>query len=270
MPTLPRLPLALAALLALAAPSTALATAPDPAADAPAAVSAPAPYRDVVLGDRPEAYWHFGEQPGASVAADEVGAFPGRYAGPTLGLSHPIGVDPFVDDDSAIDLDGLVTQPQGQFVFVPDYQHLAFAGRRPFSVEAWVRPRNFNTVTRRIFSKEGVDGGWLLGLRRDGIVFSRYGVGGWDTLATGVDAHRWSHVAATYDGSVMRIYIDGWLAAQQPSFVSLPAADSDLSIGAKQSRYRFYAGGLDEAAIYSHALSYGRVLTHSRAGGDVR
>jgi hypothetical protein len=224
-------------------------------------------YRDAVLGDHPTSYWRLGEQPSALIAADETGHHPGWYGGqPTLGVAHSVG-----DADTAIDLDGLQTQPLGQFVHVSDNGHLSFPGLAPFTLEAWVRPRGFNDVTRRIFSKESVDGGYLLGIQRGGIVFSRYTFGNqWSTLLTSVDAHRWSHVAATFDGAVMRIYVDGWLSAQGPSRLSIPDARSDLSIGAKQSRWRFYAGGLDELAIYPYALSYGRVLTHARLGGDVR
>jgi hypothetical protein len=253
--------LPLAALLALAAPAAASADKP------PQAPGPGAPYRAAVLGDHPISYWRLGEQPGAVVAADELNHHPGYYEGPpTLGVAHPTGGDP----DTAIDLDGLQTQPFGQFVHVSDNGHLAFPGRDPFTLEAWVRPRGFNGVTRRIYSKEGPDGGYLLGIQQGGVVFSRYVDGQWSTLLTGVDAHRWSHVMATYDGTVMRIYVDGWLAASEPSSSSLPVARSDLSIGAKQSRWRFYAGGLDELAIYGRALSSGRALAHSRIGGEIR
>lgn len=231
------------------------------------ALGAEAPYPAAVLGDHPTSYWRLGERPGTTIAANELDRFPGWYVGPpALGVVHPLSGDP----DTAIDLDGLTTQPLGQYLHVPDAGHLAFAGRAPFSLEAWVHPRAFNDVTRRIFSKEGPDGGYLLGVRREGLIFSRYAHGQWSTLATGVDAHRWSHVLATYDGTVMSVYIDGWLSASEPSSISLPASAADLSIGAKQSRWRFYAGGLDELAIYPYAVSAGRALAHSRIGGDVR
>lgn len=265
-PTRPRLALP-AALLPILAVLLALAASPA-LADKPEQAPGPgAPYRAAVLGDHPISYWRLGEQPGTMVAADELNHHPGHYGGPpTLGVAHSVG-----DADTAIDLDGLQTQPFGQFVHVSDNGHLAFPGRAPFTLEAWVRPRGFNGVTRRIFSKESVDGGYLLGIQRGGIVFARYTYGNqWSTLLTGIDAHRWSHVMATYDGTAMQIYVDGVLSASRPSYLSLPPERSDLSIGAKQSRWRFYAGGLDELAIYGRALSNARALAHSRIGGDVR
>lgn len=257
--------LLLAALLALALPSTALAGNHKP----PWAPGPGAPYRSAVLGDQPAAYWRLGEQPGAAVAADERHRFDGAYeGGPTLGVAHPLGASRchHGDDDTSAAFDGLVTQPLGQWIDVADGDALAFPGRQPFSVEAWVHPHNLNTVTRRIFSKEGPDGGWLLGVRNTGLYFSRYVDGQWSTLQTSVDATNWTYVVATYDCSVMSVYVNGWLSAQGPSSLELPSDDADLSIGAKQGQWRYFAGGLDELAVYPYALSYGRELAHYRVG----
>jgi len=250
--------------LALLLASAALFAPAAARADKPMQAPGPgAPYRAAVLGDHPISYWRFGEQPGATIAADELHHHPGYYVGPpTLGIAHPLGGDP----DTALDLDGLQTQPLGQFVHVPDGNHLAFSGRAPFSLEAWIEPRGFNDVTRRIFSKEGPDGGYLLGIQSTGLAFSRYADGVWSTLRAPVPHDRWSHVLATYDGSVMDLYVDGVLIVSTASGLWLPDARSDLSIGAKQSRWRFYAGGLDDVAIYGHALSADRALAHARVG----
>jgi len=253
---------ALAALLALAAPAT--ADQKPPQAPGPGA-----PYRAAVLGDHPRAYWRLSERaPGQTlVAEDERHDLPGSYQGsPTLGVPHLLG-DDCRDDEASADFDGLVTQPLGQWIQVTDGDVVAYPGREPFTLEAWVHPHNLNTVTRRVFSKEGPDGGYLLGVRSDGLVFSRYAYGEWSTLRTSVDATSWTYVVATYDGAVMSVYVNGWLAAQGPSELELPAEREDLSIGAKQGRWRFFAGGLDELAIYDYALSNGRALAHYRVGG---
>lgn len=254
-------------LSALAASPLGFARAGEPPV-APSSPPAGADYRTTVMNDRPTSYWRLGERPGATVAADQLGNHPGYYGGPPMGrLPHWMGTGSGLDRDHAIDLDGLLSKPIGQFVHVPDNGQLAFDGRSSFSLEAWVRPRGFNGVTRRIVSKESATGGYLLGVREDGLVFSRYSDGRWDTARAPVDPSRWSHLVATYDGAELRVYVDGRLSAQSPSAVELPEARSDLSLGAKQSRWRYYAGGLDEVAIYPYALSDGQVLTHARAGG---
>ena len=244
--------------LVLAAPALAGNHKPKPPAST---------YAATVLADGPRAYWRLGEKPGTRVAADETGHHPGWYSGdPTLYVKG----HPGLGADRSVDLDGLVRRSLGQFVHVADRDHLSFPGLEPFTLEAWVRPRGRNEVTRRIYSKEGPRGGYLLAMQSGNLVFSRYAGDQWSTLATGVDPRRWSHVAATFDGVTMKLYVEGWLSAQGPSALALPEARSDLSIGAKQSRWRFYAGGLDEAAIYPYALAYGQVHAHARAGGGVR
>jgi len=256
-----RLALLLASAVALLAPAVARGDKP------PQAPGPGAPYRAAVISDQPISYWRLGEQPGATIAVDERHRLPGYYVGsPTLGIAHPLNGDL----DTAIDLDGLQTQALGQFIHVPDGNHLAFSGRAPFSLEAWIFPRGFNGVTRRIFSKEGPDGGYLLGIQSTGLAFARYAYGQWSTLRAPVDRNGWSHVLATYDGNVMDLYVNGALVASMPSTLSLPDVRADLSIGAKQSRWRFYAGGLDDVAIYGRALAAARAVAHTRVGEESR
>jgi hypothetical protein len=265
--------LPLAALFALALPSAAQAHGHGHGHDhgkPPWAPGPGAPYRAAILGDQPTAYWRLGEDPGSTVAEDEKHRLPGTYEGsPTLGVEHllgPSGRCRRVDDDTSADFDGLVTQPLGQWVDVADGDALAFAGREPFSLEAWIHPHNLNTVTRRVFSKEGPDGGYLVGVRSDGLFFSRYVDGLWTTLQAPIDATDWMHVLATYDGDTMRLYVNGALAAERASALELPAEREDLSIGAKQGKWRFFAGGLDELAVYDYALSADRAFAHWRVG----
>jgi len=274
-----RLLLPLAALLALALPSVANAHGHGHDHDAgysrhddhgkpPWAPGPGAPYRAAVLGDQPAAWWRLGEAPGATVAADEKHRVPGLYeGGPTLGIDHPLAPRRcHPDGDTAADFDGLVTQPLGQWVDVADGDALAFDGRAAFSLEAWIRPHNLNTVTRRVFSKEGPRGGYLVGVRTDGLFFSRYVDGLWTTLQAPISEGDWIHVLATYDGDTMRLYVNGALAAERASALELPPEREDLSIGAKQGEWRFFAGSLDEPAVYDHALSGDRAYAHWRVG----
>jgi hypothetical protein len=281
MPSPIRLLLPLATLVALALPSAALADGHGHGHDRdhghdhgkpPWAPGPGAPYKAAVLGDQPAAYWRLGEVPGATVAADQNHHFDGTYeGGPTLGVAHPLGdggghCHHGADDDTSADFDGLVTQPLGQWVDVADGGALAFPGREAFSLEAWIHPHNLNTATRRVFSKEGPDGGYLIGVRSDGLFFSRYANGLWTTLQAPADPVNWTHVLATYDGTTMRLYVNGALAAERDSALELPTEREDLSIGAKQGKWRYFAGGLDELAIYDHALSADRAYAHWRVG----
>jgi hypothetical protein len=232
----------------------------------------PPSYAETVSADHPTSYWRLDERPNSLVAADQMNNHPGSYEGdPRIGVPHGVGFGPFGDRDGAIDLDGLLTRPVGQSVHVADGGHLAFPGRQAFSLEAWIKPRGLNDATRRVFSKEDANGGYLLGVRDDGIFFSRYVTGSAQTVGAPIAQLRghddqWIHVVATYDGTTMALYLDGQQVAQAPSTQELPVDRSDLSLGSMESRWRFYAGGLDEAAIYPYALTADQVLTHTRVG----
>jgi Sialidase, N-terminal domain. len=76
-----------------------------------------------------------------------------------------------------------------------------------------------------------------------------------------VTPNQWTHVAATYDGSKMRVYLNGQLDSQTAFPYGIFPGTNDLAIGAivggvpaGQNLYPF-SGGIDEPAIYNRALS---------------
>ena len=82
-----------------------------------------------------------------------------------------------------------------------------------------------------------------------------------------------SHLIATYDGNVIRIYVNGLLDTEMaaPGSVSPkpPTAqnliESGVGIGNQTQRDRPFNGLIDEVALYPSALSAARVLAHYRS-----
>lgn len=71
-------------------------------------------------------------------------------------------------------------------------------------------------------------------------------------------AKTWYYVVGTYDGNSMKIYVDGDLAVEDPKKFNFTGTnDQDLRIGCSKDRpqYTFVKGMIDEAAIWSRALS---------------
>lgn len=69
----------------------------------------------------------------------------------------------------------------------------------------------------------------------------------------------WHHIAATYDGSVIALYVDGVVVTQRAAngTINLPGATTYLNIGVRpsgQSQY-YYSGILDDVRIYGRGLS---------------
>jgi Concanavalin A-like lectin/glucanases superfamily/Domain of unknown function (DUF1929)/Bacterial Ig domain len=67
---------------------------------------------------------------------------------------------------------------------------------------------------------------------------------------------QWTHFAATYDGSRLRLYVNGTLHAEQTVSGSLFASDGALRIGANTNvAAEAFKGRLDEVRVYDRALS---------------
>jgi hypothetical protein len=68
----------------------------------------------------------------------------------------------------------------------------------------------------------------------------------------------WHHVALTFDGAHALLYIDGSQTASTVAAVTL-APPSGLAIGSSAAGDAYFAGGLDEVAVYGKALPADRI-----------
>ena len=73
-------------------------------------------------------------------------------------------------------------------------------------------------------------------------------------------ANTWYHIACTYDGTNLKMYIDGNLQTQT-STGTLSAATNNLHIGKAAAFARYIDGKIDEVRIYDKALSSSEVTT---------
>jgi glucose/arabinose dehydrogenase len=133
------------------------------------------------------------------------------------------------------------------------------------TMEAWVFPIA-TTGVRDILIKEGsnVDIYNLYARNGNGRPESNVFVGGSNRVAQGTAAltvNVWTHVAGTYDGTTVRVFINGVQTAS--AAVSGPIATSTgvLRIGGNGLWGEFFQGRLDEIRIYNRALSQAEIQT---------
>ena len=127
------------------------------------------------------------------------------------------------------------------------------------TVEAWVYPTALSGW-RSVVMKEA----------SNGLVFGLYahdnlphpamtvGVDGVDSSAGGTTAlplNTWSHLAATYDGTTIRLYVNGVEAGTATGAGALPASANPLRIGGNSVWGEYFKGRIDEVRIYNRALS---------------
>jgi hypothetical protein len=93
-------------------------------------------------------------------------------------------------------------------------------------------------------------------------------------LATGqqIPVGAWTHLAATWDGSNVRLYIDGEPDAQgTPSLSAIGDSGCPFSIGASGSCApdQYFPGLIDEVSLYDRALFAGEIkaIYHAGAAG---
>jgi hypothetical protein len=110
--------------------------------------------------------------------------------------------------------------------------------------------------------------GWILDVDGSGTVaFKRYLGAASDTASVkgGVALPGFHHIVGTYDGSMLRVYVDGTLAATQASTAAMSPTSGPLAIGSGSLGGFNFNGVIDEVALYDKPLGAERVTAHFRA-----
>ena len=70
----------------------------------------------------------------------------------------------------------------------------------------------------------------------------------------------WMHAAATFDGTTMRLFIDGVEEASLDApGLTINANSLAMGIGAQSDGTRYFQGQMDDVRIYNRALSEGEI-----------
>jgi hypothetical protein len=65
----------------------------------------------------------------------------------------------------------------------------------------------------------------------------------------------WTHVAVTYDGSTLRLYVNGTQVSTGAASGTIQSSTSPLWIGGNNPYGEYFQGLIDEARVYNRALS---------------
>jgi len=200
-------------------------------------------------------YYKMSNGAGAALSDNQIA---GIYGGVLSGGYTWVASGAFADNRNALYFDG-----SDSYVHCGNGAQVQFNGAQNFSLEAWVYPTV--AVWGSIISKfqhDAAHEGYSLEMfsdRRIAFLFgnnwSDWNLGG----ATSTDAltlNTWNHVAATYDGTTIKIYINGRLDCSQAYNHGCTDSGTPLLIGARMgtlSVSTFFDGYIDEARVWNTA-----------------
>ena len=222
-------------------------------------------FANEVLADGPIGYWRLGEPLGSVSAADASGN--GNTGTCSGGITF--GQPGFHGGDTAALFDGATGR-----IIVLNSNSL---NPPHITMEAKVRWDGPNDLYQRIFEKSSFPelAQYGMGILPNGHVrvelrtssaTTSVNVDSIAVVAQGTE----THIVATYDGNVIRIYLNGVLDSETraPGSISpkpptpLNLTESGVGIGNQTQRNRTFKGLIDEAALYPTALSANRILAH--------
>lgn len=158
-----------------------------------------------------------------------------------------------------------LTGTQRQYVDVPTSTLLDV---NAYTLSAWVRYTGIqNDQTRGRWEVLEKAGAYWMNVRTNGLVRVGGFYGGcanahWKYLDStrALPVNRWRHVATTYDGAWLRVYVDGRAAGATRVTGRTCVSAEPLAVGAKNNPTKglleaFWDGRLDEVRIYDRALT---------------
>jgi Concanavalin A-like lectin/glucanases superfamily/Domain of unknown function (DUF1929)/Bacterial Ig domain len=139
-----------------------------------------------------------------------------------------------------------------------------------FTLEAWVYPSSLagwrtvilkeatNTLAYALYSGNGSSrpAGWAQ-------------VGGADYFVNGTAntvANTWTHLACTYDGTTLRLFVNGNQVATATGPSALAVSAGVLRIGGNAVWGEYFSGRIDEVRVYNRALSASEIQADMNSG----
>lgn len=217
-------------------------------------------YSSEVLADSPLGYWRLGEASGTTMVDSSGNSRNGTYTGsPTLSTTGLLtGDSDTAATFGAANQYGLVAYGSWMLASAITIEAIIKTSTttaiHSIAERDWGGPRAFQfRVDTNKVQFITIGGG-------AGVVISASP----GNVADGV-AH---HVAATYDGTNIKLYVDGSLVTTTSAVGALSTGASALSVAANGSgggASQIFSGVIDEVAYYGTALSGARIAAHAAA-----
>jgi len=204
-------------------------------------------------------YWRFNEGSGSTAYDATNNNNDGTITGP--GWTWTSGIS-----GSALYFNGGGQFFDGDGVTVPHSSSLDINGR--FTVEAWIKATgsdNYLAIVDKYEYQDPLSKGFTLYLNNGNLRLSIYSASHGEGTCIGTSDLRdntWHHVAGTWDGDSMRVYVDCQMERKAAWTCPPASTTNNLGIGKRLSGhggYMPFLGNIDEVRIYSSGRKCGDV-----------
>jgi hypothetical protein len=162
-------------------------------------------------------------------------------------------------DVSPVIANALRLEGEADYVNVPDNGTLNLTDA--FTLEAWIRRTMGSSDGEFLFDRRYTDNtsGYTLAIQGSGVLAVVVGTGSGYAFTQGttpLPMNEWTHVAATWDGEYLRLYVNGQQEPGEVSFagpVSYPATYTTRLGSSRLSSTGSFRGEIDEMRIWSVA-----------------
>ena len=130
------------------------------------------------------------------------------------------------------------------------------------TLEAWVNPSTVTSNWRDVIYK-GNDNYYLEATSTNaskpdaGMIAGGSYADAFGTAA--LTANTWSYLTETYDGSTLKLYVNGTLVASTAHTGAIASSTNPLQIGGDTIYSQYFAGLIDEVRIYNVALTAAQI-----------
>ena len=140
------------------------------------------------------------------------------------------------------------------------------------TLSAWINPINF-TGNRRIIQKGDTDNQYRL-LAESGVLkFNLTGVTSGSITSALPSLNQWHHIAGTFDGSTIKLYVDGVVVNQKSASGNIAVTTTPLYIGVKKigaPSGDHFRGLIDDVGVWNRALSQTEITQLAGSAGAAR
>lgn len=223
----------------------------------------PPKYTDVIHSGDPIAYYRLGEPVGSATMIDSSGN--GHHGELKNGIQLGQPAAPVCQTGSGRPaVCDLSNEPQDSSAAFPERDGYGYANginapQAAYSIEAWIKRSGTGDG-----SIAGQGGGGQLFVK-DGRLALRQTQ---DTILSSgpvLDPGKWWHVAATWNGHLAKLYVNGEEVASSTSANKAPSGSGTFYVGYGDQAPWFY-GNLDEVAYYGRALAPSEIETRYLVG----